>query len=778
MKLRATPSRPLVNLGLGAAVLAAGLVMAHLGLPEWRLQRLPPRAVFVARYRALAGRLGIRLAPGEPRTTLTTTRRLDSFLCTGTSQMFSSICAETRVTVEQMGTLAGEPLPRQLEVGFTLSVEEQSLVWATPASVAYKARDPIRLSPLEPLAASLLRPGEALGSPIRIPVGGGNLFLYPLPGSVPPHHLSCVETTPSGYVIGRLPGPVTRTSELIERSGMSFFLPVLLTGAGLVLGIVGIGILFLVLWSRRRIDLVNGAILGLVVLVATVPPAIADAATPGDAVSSLLIAAGRAFLVFLAWSAGESLLRTADSTFTTSLDALRAGRLGPRGGQSLLNGLALGAVIAGLSLALYAAAVTVPGLWPGRASIRLPVFTPFHDPVGDGIGLAAGIVLLLAAARRILPVRWAPAAAIVVAAVFLSPLQLYPYPFELAANIAVVSLLVLIARRGGLTAVLTAAISSIFWPTAVFSGLHLAWLSGAFAATAAPLAGLLLLALVGLSRPAQREEERLRAPAFMRRIEEERRIKYEMNLLTRMQEGLLPGHPPDLPGWDLAARSVLATEAGGDLYDFLIDDDGKLWIAAGDVAGHGYSCAIVQAMTTAALTSLISPEKTPAEVLRRVDRVIRRGASGKTSRNFTTLALLRLDPETGEVLLGNAGHPSPFLVIPGEAGEVTEIELPGLPLGQGPARTYRDHNFRLAPGSALVFCSDGLFESSDAREEQYGYERPLEVLRGAAHASASGILDALFAGWRLHLGREEPPDDTTVVVVKRTDAGPSSEDPG
>ena len=778
MKLRASTSRPLVNLGLGAAVLAVGLVMAHLWLPEWRLQRLPPRAVFVARYRALAGRLGIRLAPGEPRTILTTTRRLDSFLCTGTSQVFSSICAETRVTVEQMGTLAGEPLPRQLEVGFTLSVEEQSLVWATPASVAYKARDPIRLSPPEPLAASLLRPGEALGPPSRIPVGGGNLVLYPLPGSVPPHHLSCVEAAPSGYVIGRLPGPATRTSDLIERSGMSFFLPLLLAGAGLVLGIFGIGILFLVLWSRRRIDLVNGAILGLVVLVATVPPAIGDAATLGDAASSLLIAAGRAFLVFLAWSAGESLLRTADSTFTTSLDALRAGRLGPRGGQSLLNGLALGEVIAGLSLAVYAAAVTVPGLWPGRASIRLPVFSPFHDPVGDGIGLAAGTVLLLAAARRILPARWAPGAAVVVAAVFLGPLQLYPYPFELAANVAVISLFVLIARRGGLTAVLIAAVSSIFLPTAIFSGMHLDWLAGAFAATAIPLAGFLILGLVGLTRPAQVEAERLRAPAFMRRIEEERRIKYEMNLLTRMQEGLLPEHLPQLPGWDLAARSILATEAGGDLYDFLVDDDGKLWVAAGDVAGHGYSCAIVQAMTTAALTSLISPEKTPAEVLRRVDRVIRRGAPGKTSRNFTTLALLRLDPESGEVLLSNAGHPSPFLVVPGEAGEVTEIELPGLPLGQGPARTYRDHGFHLAPGNALVFCSDGLFESRDAREAQYGYDRPLEVLRGTADASAGGILDALFADWRRHLGREEPPDDTTVVVVKRTGAGPRNEDPG
>ncbi|HEX3526302.1 MAG TPA: PP2C family protein-serine/threonine phosphatase [Thermoanaerobaculia bacterium] len=770
MKLRATRSRPLVNLGLGAIVLAAGLVAAHLALPEWRLQRLPPRADFVARYRAVANRLGVHLALGEPQTTLSTVRQLDQTICPGANRTLSVICSEARVTVKQTGSTAAEPLARELVFGWTATGEERSVIWVAPTPVL-SSRAPIAHPPVELFASSLLRPGEALGLPRPLLFGGSSVTVYPLAGASPPHHLMSLDLQQQqGFLIGRVPGSAEETVSLIEAQNIWLFLPRIATGVGGVLGAFATGILFLVLWSRRRIDFVNGAILGLVILAITAPVVVSGGVSWGDAATSLMGAALRALGVFVVWSVGESLLRTADSTFTTSLDSLRAGRLGPRGGQSLLNGLALGAGLAGLTLAIYAASASLRGLWPERASLRLPVFAASHDPIGDGIILAGGIVLLLAAARRIVPARWAPPTAALAGAFFFGPVQIHPYPLELAANFVLISLLVLLARRGGLTAVLTAAISSLLLPAAAFSGLHLEWLSGSFTATASLLTGLLIVGLVGLSRPAQREEERLRAPAFMRRIEEEQRIKYEMNLLARMQEGLLPGHPPDLPGWDLAARSILATEAGGDLYDFLVDDAGKLWVAAGDVAGHGYSCAIVQAMTTAALSSLISPEKTPAEVLRRVDRVIRRGAPGKTSRNFTTLALLRLDPETGEVLLSNAGHPSPFLVIPGEAGEVTEIELPGLPLGQGPARTYRDHYFRLAPGSALVFCSDGLFESSDAREEQYGYDRPLEVLRGAAHASAGGILDSLFAGWRRHLGREEPPDDTTVVVVKRMSA--------
>src|SRR4029077_4369088 len=169
---------------------------------------------------------------------------------------------------------------------------------------------------------------------------------------------------------------------------------------------------------------------------------------------------------------------------------------------------------------------------------------------------------------------------------------------------------------------------------------------------------------------------------------------------------------------------LLATEAGGDLYDFLRDDEGNLWIAAGDVAGHGYSCRIVQAMTAAALTSIITAEQTPSVVLRGVDRVIRRGGS---HRNFTSLALLRLDPRTGQALLSNAGHPFPLLLA--HDGDVEEIDLPGLPLGQGPERKYADLPFTIPPGGALVFCSDGLFEATDLRENQYGYERPRDLLR-------------------------------------------------
>jgi sigma-B regulation protein RsbU (phosphoserine phosphatase) len=345
----------------------------------------------------------------------------------------------------------------------------------------------------------------------------------------------------------------------------------------------------------------------------------------------------------------------------------------------------------------------------------------------------------------------------------LSPLQITPFPVELAANAALLGLLVWVGRQHGLTTLLTASLIFMLLPAALFSSLHLAWLPDTFALTAIPSVALLALGFVGLSRPEEVETEAIPPPAFMRRLAEERRIQHEVDLLARMQVGLLPQEMPRVEGYEITARSVLASEAGGDLYDFLRDEDGGLWIAAGDVAGHGYSCAVAQAMVKAGLMSLVAPGETPAGVLRQLDRVLR-GVS--TDHRFTSLALIRLDPATGTAVLGNAGHPYPLVF---DASRVAEIELPSLPLGtgRGSASPYEDRTFELPRGGALLLCSNGLFEAMDRNGNAYGFDRAREVFQAMGRRPAVEIVDALLNDCRRHLETEQPPDDVTVVVVKR-----------
>jgi sigma-B regulation protein RsbU (phosphoserine phosphatase) len=278
----------------------------------------------------------------------------------------------------------------------------------------------------------------------------------------------------------------------------------------------------------------------------------------------------------------------------------------------------------------------------------------------------------------------------------------------------------------------------------------------------------LALLIVGTSASSLRHDvagERAAVPRFVRRLEDERRMRYEMDLLTRMQLGLLPASLPEVPGWSIAARSLLANEVGGDLYDFVWDERGRLWIAAGDVSGHGFSCAVTQAMTKAALVSLVYSGTTPSEVLLEIDRVLRTAGD---VRNFASLALLRLDPATGEAAFANAGHPYPLVR---RASGVDEIVLPGLPLGRGPARTYDDVALTLAPGESLVLASDGLFEAVGGDDEPYGYVRARRFLETGLGTTATDVADRLLADWTRFRGGLAPTDDTTLVVLRREVTG-------
>jgi serine phosphatase RsbU (regulator of sigma subunit) len=399
-----------------------------------------------------------------------------------------------------------------------------------------------------------------------------------------------------------------------------------------------------------------------------------------------------------------------------------------------------------------------------RPSFPFPLFQTQKGPFYEGAFDTALFVLALAAFRFVLPRRWAGPAAAVVFGLFLSlGMPLHPWGAGFALSLAVGIVFLMIFDAHGLASLLVAAVSSALIRDALVASRFLEGNLLAALLAIGPLVFIAAAGAVGFRRPASDEEGRIEAPDYVKRLESERRVKYEMDLLSRMQLSLLPERPPSVDGLDLSVKTVLATEAGGDLYDFVIDEGGALWIAAGDVSGHGYSCGIQQAMVMAALASLVKAGRRPSEILAEIDRVLRMGRSG---RLFTSLALLKLDPKTGGGVLANAGHPYPLLL---QEGVCVELTGSSFPLGQGPRRTYDDVRVELPKGGVLVMASDGLYEGPDLVDAPYGYDRPREVLTSVSlwRRPAEAIVEALFADWRRHVGEGMPSDDTTVLVVKR-----------
>ncbi|HVT57826.1 MAG TPA: PP2C family protein-serine/threonine phosphatase [Thermoanaerobaculia bacterium] len=757
---------PTAALLAGALLFALGMGLALARVPEWRLGPFPDQRALSRHFQAIAARCGVRLL-GGPRFELAESSRRERLRRqVPLTSAVPSAAVTIRVEQEGVTTLAGQPYgERTLKVWFDTSGRPQGIDWGLSGSEGVLAaiRHHTFNGRPETFAGALLAPGESLGRPIQLFLVGFPFYVYAIAGSAPPQHMTAANV---GVALqaSRNPGDL---DSVVSRSNRVDPLAGSLEHGLLQAALITIAGAFVFLAIRRRISLANASWLAALACLAVLPGALRQPSVGEAAAATTLLVVASVWLVVL-WSAAESLWRAGDTRFDATLDFLRARRLTYRTGRALLSGVGLGAAAAGISLAVLALATLLPDTHAHALSVDLPVVDGVEGPIASGITLAAAVAFLLACGRRLSQRRWVLFAVALVIGLTLSPIKLQPWPLELAGSALVVGVLVAAAHLGGLTTLLAAALAYRLLPAAIFAAMHLSWLPGSFALAAGALALLLAAGIVGVVRPAAEEEDAAPPPAFMARLERERRLEVEMELLARMQLGLLPSQPPLVPGWEIAARSLLAERAGGDLYDFVRDSAGRWWIAAGDVAGHGYSCAIAQAMVKAALASLLGDGRTPGEILSETDRVLRTAGA---SRSFTSLALLRLDPATGEALLANAGHPYPLLAALGQP--VREVVLPGLPLGQGPPRWYDDQPLALGPGDALVLCSDGLFEAVAAGRgggAQYGYERPRSLLDSLAGHSAAEILEALLADWRRHRGPGAPGDDTTIVVVRRTPA--------
>lgn len=761
---------------VGLIILAAGLTAARWRLPEWRAGAISDRTAFAARYRAVAkgAHIEVLAAPRIDLRSANIPEEISDFDRGDAPYREYGTKAADFMTARGRGPYvdasADARLPGTREIGrltvvYSLTGEPLTVRWMPRNPFSARGQSAVRGWTQKESILAVALPGASAARAEELEVFSTRVSLLPVPTSNPPECVLLASVSGSaGAFTMRVPGTVAELRaemhnlDLVQLTIVR--IPELLVQAILFLGVLT---LFMVLLVGRRIDLRHGMILALASMLFTVAEPWREIGNWYQFLTAGLTAAAHVIGIFALWSAAESWIRSATPSFRTSLDDLSTGRLGPRSGRSLLLGWAGGAAVAGLSLMAMTAATMISGVAPTDGSVRLPMFRPHASPLGQGIVEAGLVLLAMAAAVRLPLIRRMRFGSVAIAALlFSTTVPISSFWFALAAAAIIGGALVFTYSRFGLTALLTATIVSLALPAAIYAALHASWLAGTLAVTSAISVAPLAFGFIGLMRPEESEAGEVRLPAFVRRLETERRLQHEMDLLARMQLGLLPQKTPDIRGYEIAAKSLLATEAGGDLYDFLFDEDGRLWLAAGDVSGHGYSCAIAQAMTKAGLASLVAADETPAAVLTRLDRVLRTSGSART---FTSLALLRLDSARGEGLFANAGHPYPLLAV---YDEVSEIAIPSLPLGQGPARTYEDREIRIGAGDVMLFFSDGLFEASNGNGAAYGFDRLREVLGASRRLPAQAILDRILADWTRHLGHSSAADDMTIVVLKRT----------
>lgn len=252
------------------------------------------------------------------------------------------------------------------------------------------------------------------------------------------------------------------------------------------------------------------------------------------------------------------------------------------------------------------------------------------------------------------------------------------------------------------------------------------------------------------------------AALYERVREDERRLAADLETAREMQRFLLPRTTPWVPGLQTAVAYRPARDLGGDLYDFLAYGEGRTAVAVGDVAGKGTSAALYGSLAIGLLRGYMSDNRCePSCVLGYLNEEL---CQLQAEKRFLALAFAVYDRRVGTLEIANAGLPYPLLV---RDGEVTEIEVSGVPVGAMAAADYSHLTIDLFPGDVVVFTSDGIGECLDAASEPFGDERLRRAVVELAPGSAREIADGLLAATERHLGgRCEASDDRTVVVLR------------
>ncbi len=256
------------------------------------------------------------------------------------------------------------------------------------------------------------------------------------------------------------------------------------------------------------------------------------------------------------------------------------------------------------------------------------------------------------------------------------------------------------------------------------------------------------------------------ARLYGRVVANERRFEEDLSTAREIQRGLLPAEPPELEGLEIGAAFAAARELSGDFYDFLPLGEQRVAVAVGDVAGKSTPAALYGSLAVGLLRGqALARRIEPGAVLERLNELLWRL---HIKRRFVAMSLAVLDGGSRRLRVANAGVPQPYLL---RDGEVTNIDVSGLPLGGMETSRHEQRELQLVPGDVVVFCSDGLDDCFNENGEIFGAVCLPDDLRRAAPGSAAEIAEALIDACGGFAGPNGPVDDDRTVVVVKADAG-------
>ena len=227
------------------------------------------------------------------------------------------------------------------------------------------------------------------------------------------------------------------------------------------------------------------------------------------------------------------------------------------------------------------------------------------------------------------------------------------------------------------------------------------------------------------------------AELHTRVAENEARLGREMKIAREIQHQLMPDEVPSIPPLQMAVLFKPVAQLGGDLYDWIPFDDGRIAIVIGDVAGKGAPAALYGALSSGVIRTRAGRKYPPGQMLELVNKTLfQRPIEGQ----YVAVTYAIYEPKNKTIALSNSGLPYPLLV---RAGQPSFVDVGGVPLGLFPDSQYEETSLQLHPGDVLVFYSDGVVEMRNDSGEEFGLKRLAETVSSSCEKSPEEIVKSV-----------------------------------
>ncbi len=240
-------------------------------------------------------------------------------------------------------------------------------------------------------------------------------------------------------------------------------------------------------------------------------------------------------------------------------------------------------------------------------------------------------------------------------------------------------------------------------------------------------------------------------------------LQNELDVASKIQQGILPTSFPEGEGFEVYGNMAPARNVGGDFFDVILLENGRLGLAVADVSDKGVPAALFMMSSRTLLKGAAIGRGVPGEALSEVNDLL---TEDNETFMFVTVLYTVYDPDSGLLTYANGGHNNPLLVhADGTSEELTHTG--GIALGVMPGLEYKEASVTLGEGETLVLYTDGVSEAMNSEGEEFGMDRFREIFVQKPPTSARDTNEAILQAVSDFAGETAQSDDVTCLVLQR-----------